>query len=154
MRAMLDSGAANILREQQHVMQPSYWGIKCSMVHLHKPAERLGKTPLRPQIHATLQQNVRSPQMTADVTSTVNDFVKCAKHCVLYHRKASTLKLSLAFELLESAAIDILGPPIKRRLGFQYIIAIADQFIKLVQMWPLRWIYSKNVAQAYLKYCL
>lgn len=81
-------------------------------------------------MHDALQKTFYWLQMVADVTSAVQDCVDCAKNLVHVRKQAKLLESFPMFDPLESVAIKILGPPLKSRCGFQYIIMIANQFAK------------------------
>lgn len=56
-------------------------------------------------------------------------FCALCKNWVCSYKQVSLLKRLQTFEPIKSLAIDILGPLLKGRLGFQYIVVIAGHFI-------------------------
>lgn len=85
--------------------------------------------------------------MAADITSAVRYCMQCSKTPVSFRKQTSPLKLYPAFEPLETVTIYILGPLLKSRRGFQYMM-----FTILVHVVLLRSIRPENVAQKLLKH--
>lgn len=119
------------------------------MAHIQQLAGHAGVT----QMHAPLQQTYCSSQMTSDVTYAIQDCVCYADNLFCLRKQATHLKLFPGFEPLEFVAIAALGPLPKIQRGFQYIIGIADRFIKQVQVVPFRRIRSTDVIEAFLEQC-
>lgn len=124
--------------------------ILCTMAHHHKQAGYA--TVIR--MDSNIQQNYSWLQMAADVTSAVQDCVKCAKIGNFQSKRSSLLKLIPALEPLELVKVEILGPLPKSRRGFHYIIMIADHVTSLVQVVPLRRICFANFDRAFLEHCV
>lgn len=103
-------------------------------------------------MHANLQQTYFWPQMAADFTSAVQDYVHCINNRIFLRKRASPLKLFLLFEALKTVANDIIGPLPKSQRGFRYIVVIADQLTKLFQVVPVRHTSYLNFGQAFLEH--
>lgn len=131
---------------QQTFILHCLWGRICTMARHHKPA----RYPAVARMHATLLETYYWMQMAADDTSTSRDCMHGAIQKVCLCKWASLLKLFPLFEPLEPVIIDILEPLPKSRCGFQFFIVIADRLTELVQVVPLRRIWSVDVAQAIL----
>lgn len=90
--------------------------------------------------------------MDADITSAVQDFIKCAKTGFFGETELASRNYFQGLNHWNlSLAIDILRPLAKSRCGFRYIIVIADPYNNLVHVVLLRHFRSVDVAKAVLE---
>lgn len=105
------------------------------------PGERL--------MYDTMRQEVYSPHMSNHRYVTVKDCQSCASNW-RDSKRHRELHLFPPTAPLEVVAIDILGPLLKIKTEYQFIVVMTDRFSKLAKATPTAKTTAKTLAQIFL----